>query len=70
MRYMNEMNDQLADYFFFFLLRDHLPAGAIAEALQDAEKSLAQEVIKDTLITEGMLNLASKFTDRFFVKQI
>lgn len=61
------MNRELLEYFMFFLIRDGLPAGVIAEALQNAEKNLEYEgMLKtDTVVTEQMLSLAEAFADRF-----
>ena len=59
------MNDELLDYFFFFLIRDALPAGVIAEALQKAEHCAEHGTFSDTEITDGIFDLAYNFTNRF-----
>jgi hypothetical protein len=64
------MNRKLLDYFMFFLLRDALPPGVIAEALQNAEHVVDQgghalDEDTDMEVIENMLALAEAFSNRF-----
>jgi hypothetical protein len=65
------MNDKLLDYFFFFLLRDHLAVGNITNALQDAELAYKYDGLSpDTDVTVGIIELSEKLTDRFLLFKI